>query len=151
MKEVILHTKNTEETHALGEKLGKLASENMVFLLDGDLGAGKTTLTQGIAKGLGVKRNVTSPTFTIQKIYKEGRMNLYHIDAYRLEGVHQDLGFDEYLWDDGLTVIEWSQFVPELIPDEYLRISISLENGDEREFKFEAVGVPYEKLLEDLK
>ena len=72
-----------EATHALGELLGKHAKENMVFLLDGDLGAGKTALTQGIAKGLGIRRAVTSPTFTIQKIY-HGRLNLYHIDAYRL-------------------------------------------------------------------
>ena len=93
----------------------------MVFLLDGDLGAGKTALTQGIAKGLGIRRAVTSPTFTIQKIY-HGRLNLYHIDAYRLENTQQDLGFDEFFYDDGLTVIEWAQFVPYLIPEEYLKI-----------------------------
>jgi tRNA threonylcarbamoyladenosine biosynthesis protein TsaE len=78
--------KQLRRNTSLGEKLGRNAKENMVFLLDGDLGAGKTTLTQGIAKGLDIKKNVTSPTFTIQKIY-HGRMPLYHIDAYRLEGV----------------------------------------------------------------
>ena len=119
MREFKTQTNNLVETHLLGEKLGRNASENMVFLLDGDLGAGKTTLTQGIAKGLDIKKNVTSPTFTIQKIY-HGRMPLYHIDAYRLEGIDQDLGFEEYFYDDGLTVIEWSQFVPKLIPDEYM-------------------------------
>jgi tRNA threonylcarbamoyladenosine biosynthesis protein TsaE len=75
-------------------------------------------------------------------------MPLYHIDAYRLEGVTQDLGFEELMEDDGLTVIEWSQFIPELIPDEYLSVSIRLKDEDQREFEFEALGERYEKLLE---
>lgn len=150
MKELKKVTDSTESTHSLGELIGNHVKENMVFLLDGDLGAGKTTLTQGIAKGLGVKRNVTSPTFTIQKIYHGSKMNLYHIDAYRLEGIEQDLGFDEYFYDDGLTVIEWSQFMSYLIPDEYLKVSIHLlENGD-REFTFTAKGKQYEELLEEI-
>ena len=143
-------TASAEETHALGRRLGELAGERMVFLMEGALGAGKTTLTQGIAQGLGVTRNVTSPTFTILKIY-HGRIPLYHIDAYRLEGIHQDLGFDEYLDDDGLTVIEWAQFVPDLIPDEYLQIAVHLLDGDAREFTFTAHGERYGQLLEDLK
>jgi tRNA threonylcarbamoyladenosine biosynthesis protein TsaE len=150
MKNLVLKTNSLDETHALGAKLGKYAEKNMVYLLDGDLGAGKTALTQGIAKGLGVKRAVTSPTFTIQKIY-HGRMNLYHIDAYRLEGITQDLGFDEYFSDDGLTVIEWSEFMPYLIPDEYLKVSIKLLEENSREFTFVAKGKQYENLLEELK
>lgn len=149
MKDYVFISHNLDETHQLGSLLGKNAQQNMVFLLDGDLGAGKTALTQGIAVGLGIKRTVTSPTFTIQKIY-HGRLNLYHIDAYRMENVEQDLGFDEFFYDDGLTVIEWSQFMSYLIPDEYLKVSIRLlENGD-REFYFTAVGQEYEKLLEDI-
>lgn len=150
MKTLIMKTKSREETWQLGEKLGRLVQPDMVFLLQGDLGAGKTTLTQGIAKGLDITRNVTSPTFNILKIY-HGRMPLYHIDAYRMEGVSQDLGLDEFLDDDGLTVIEWSQFMPNLVPDQYLRISIHLLDGDAREFTFEAIGERYEKLLEELK
>lgn len=149
MKKLIIETESRDETHQLGEKLGRLAKPDMVFLMKGDLGAGKTTLTQGIAKGLDIKRNVTSPTFNILKIYK-GRMPLYHIDAYRMEGLHQDLGLDEFLDDDGLTVIEWSQFMPNLIPDEYLSVSIRLLEGDTREFTFEAVGETYEELLEEV-
>ena len=99
MKEYTYISTDLEATHDLGELLGKHAKENMVFLLDGDLGAGKTALTQGIAKGLEIRRAVTSPTFTIQKIY-HGRLNLYHIDAYRLENTQQDLGFDEIFYDD---------------------------------------------------
>ena len=150
MKELKISTSSMEETWKLGEKIGARAGKNMVILLDGDLGAGKTTLTQGIAKGLGIEKNVTSPTFNILKIY-EGRMPLYHIDAYRLEGLHQDLGFDEFLDDDGLTVIEWSQYVPSLIPEEYLFISIHLLEDDQREFDMQAKGAVYEKLLEELK
>ena len=143
------YTNNLEETHELGKKIGEHVRENMVILLSGDLGAGKTTLTQGIAKGLGITRNVTSPTFNILKIYY-GRMTLYHIDAYRLEGLHQDLGFEEFLQDDGLTVIEWSEFVPELISEHYLSISITLEEGDTRKFTFDAHGDEYEVLVEDI-
>ena len=150
MKEWKTQTNSLEETHSLGEKLGRNVKENMVILLDGDLGAGKTTLTQGIAKGLDIKKTVTSPTFTIQKIY-HGRMELYHIDAYRLEGLNQDLGFEEYIYYNGLTVIEWSQFVPALIPDEYMKISIKLLEENSREFAFSAVGSDYEALLEVLK
>ncbi len=149
MKEWKAYTDSIEETHALGKKIGENVSENMVILLSGDLGAGKTTLTQGIAKGLGIRRNVTSPTFTILKVYR-GRMPLYHIDAYRLEGVTQDLGFEELLEDEGLTVIEWSQFIPGIIPDEYLSVAIHLMDEDRRELVFEAHGALYEALLEEI-
>ena len=146
MKDLRLITKSADETRELGSKIGKHSETGMVILLDGDLGAGKTCLTQGSAKGLDINRSVTSPTFTIQKIYY-GRLLLNHIDAYRLESVHQDLGFDEYLNDEGLTVIEWSQFSPDLVPEEHLKISIQLlENGD-REFTFYAIGKQYEDLL----
>ena len=93
MNELRLITKSADETRELGSKIGKHCEAAMVILLDGDLGAGKTCLTQGIARGLGITRSVTSPTFTIQKIY-HGRLLLNHFDAYRLEGIHQDLGFD---------------------------------------------------------
>ena len=149
MKEYTYISKNLEDTHHLGALLGENAKENMVFLLDGDLGAGKTALTQVIAKGLGIQRKVTSPTFTIQKIY-HGRLNLYHIDAYRLENTPQDLGFDEYFYDDGLTVIEWAQFVPYLIPDAYLNVSITLGEDGSRKFVLTAHGSEYEALLEVL-
>ena len=151
MKELKVITNSVDETHDLGKRIAEFSKANMVFLFNGDLGAGKTTLTQGIAKGLGVKRIVTSPTFNILKIYNDGRMPLYHIDAYRLEGCHQDLGFDEFLDDDGITVIEWSEFVPSLVPDHYMIVNIRLMQDDSREFIFTAFGAQYEKLLEDIK
>ena len=149
MKVLHIQTDSSSSTLAFGKKIGEKASKGMVILLQGDLGAGKTTLTQGIARGLNITRNVTSPTFNILKIYN-GRMPLYHIDAYRMEGLKQDLGLDDFLEEDGLTVIEWSQFVPELIPHQYLQITISLQDGDTRNFDLEAVGEFYEKFLEEL-
>ena len=150
MNTLIKKTIDREETQQLGAKLGAAAKADMVFLLSGDLGAGKTTLTQGIAKGLGIPKQVTSPTFTIQKLYRGGRLVLNHIDAYRLEGIEQDLGFEEYMYDGGLTVIEWAQFAPQLIPDAYLSVTIRLLEGDSREFTLEAHGAEYEALLEDI-
>lgn len=150
MKELKVITYSKEETHQFGEKIAAAAKPNMVFLLEGDLGAGKTTLTQGIARGLGITRKVTSPTFNILKIY-HGTMPLYHIDAYRLEGVSQDLGFDEFLDDDGLTVIEWSQYVPSLIPPHHMTITIHLLEESSREFILQASGTEYEELLEEIR
>ena len=149
VKALEVHTNQASETRDLGEKLGKAAKESMLFLLSGDLGAGKTTLTQGIARGLGITERVTSPTFTILKVY-QGRLPLYHIDAYRLEGIHQDLGFEEYMDDDGLCVIEWSEFLEELEYEEYLKITIQLEEEDKRLIHLEAFGKQYESLLEEI-
>ena len=103
-------TQTPQETKNLGEKMGNLSKPNMVWTMSGDLGAGKTTLTQGIARGLGITRTVSSPTFTILKIY-QGRLPLYHFDAYRLEGTHQELGFEEMIDGEGLTVIEWPEYM----------------------------------------
>ena len=150
MKTITYYTKNAEETQLLGERLARHCKPGMVILLPGDLGAGKTTLTQGIARGLGITKTVTSPTFTIQKLYRKGRMTLNHIDAYRLEGISQDLGFEEYLYDDGLTVIEWAKFAPDLIPERYLEIKITLLEEEERRLDFLAAGEEYEALLEEI-
>lgn len=147
--EKTIFIKNVLETKKLGELLGQYAKPKMVIALMGDLGAGKTTFTQGIAKGLGISRTVSSPTFTILKIH-QGRMPLYHIDAYRLEGVHQDLGFEELMESDGLTVIEWPQYILDQIEEERLEIQIIRESEEERTFKFKALGLQYEKLLEEL-
>ncbi|HHY21365.1 MAG TPA: tRNA (adenosine(37)-N6)-threonylcarbamoyltransferase complex ATPase subunit type 1 TsaE [Bacilli bacterium] len=117
-----------EETLDLGERLGKLLTGGTVITLEGDLGAGKTHFTKGIAKGLSIKRVVSSPTFTIIKEYM-GRMPLYHIDAYRLEESEDDLGFDEYFYGEGVTVIEWASMIREQLPTEYLAITIQHDKG----------------------
>ncbi|WP_313352485.1 tRNA (adenosine(37)-N6)-threonylcarbamoyltransferase complex ATPase subunit type 1 TsaE, partial [Exiguobacterium sp.] len=98
-----LEMNSLEETTALALELGRRAEAGMVITLDGDLGAGKTTFTQSFAKGLGVTRHVNSPTFTIMKVYT-GRLPLYHMDVYRLEGSGDDIGLEEYLNGEGVAV-----------------------------------------------
>ena len=119
------------ETRKVGRVLATLLKESSVITLEGDLGAGKTTFTKGIAEGLNIKRAVTSPTFTIMKQY-EGTLPLFHIDAYRLEHSDEDIGFEEYIYGDGITVIEWAKFIEEFLPEERLNITIEfLDEGKE--------------------
>ena len=143
-----LITNNSKETINIGYKIGLLAKPNMIFCLSGDLGAGKTTLTKGIAKALNIKETITSPTFTIMKSYN-GNMVLHHLDCYRLEGNKQDLGFEEYLEDDGLAVIEWSQYITSSIK-EYLLINIEYINDDQRNITISAQGHSYSNLIKEL-
>lgn len=145
-----LRTVSAEETMALGEKIAQLLEEGSILTLEGDLGAGKTTFTKGLGKGLGITRPVNSPTFTIMKVYDRGRLPLYHIDAYRLEGLHQDLGFEEYIYGDGVCVIEWAAFVEELLPKERLAIKLEYENDGERKITLIPYGDRYENLVKEL-
>ncbi|MEJ8778873.1 tRNA (adenosine(37)-N6)-threonylcarbamoyltransferase complex ATPase subunit type 1 TsaE [Pseudogracilibacillus sp. ICA-222130] len=129
-------TNNEKETKQLAFALGKLLRRGDVLTLEGDLGAGKTTFTKGIAKGLGIKRNVTSPTFTILKQY-EGTMPLYHIDAYRLEHSEEDIGFDEFIYGDGVTIIEWPMFIDEYLPENVMNITIQFVEETKRTIMLE--------------
>ena len=149
MKQLTLVSHNAQETRSIGEKLAPLLGEGSLLTLSGELGAGKTTFTQGLARGLGITRNVTSPTFTILKIYK-GDMPLYHIDAYRLENVAQDLGFEEYMDGDGVCVIEWSGFISDILPDERLEAVLTINEDDSRSIAFKAMGSRYEEVLDKL-
>ncbi|KRL13489.1 tRNA (adenosine(37)-N6)-threonylcarbamoyltransferase complex ATPase subunit type 1 TsaE [Schleiferilactobacillus perolens] len=141
-----IETNGAQETIRLGKALGELAQPGDVILLDGDLGAGKTTLTKGIARGLGISRPVKSPTFTLIREYPEGRIPLYHMDIYRLEnGGAEDLGLEEYFEGDGVSVVEWSQFIPALLPEDYVRIALDRTGRDDdaRRIKITAVGEEY--------
>jgi len=149
MKQTVLVTYSGEETREIGKKIGKLLFPGSLLTLSGELGAGKTTFTQGLAKGLGIEKNVTSPTFTIMKNYK-GNLPLNHIDAYRLEDIVQDLGFDEYIEGDGVTVIEWAQFIDYILPEELLNIEFSINEDDSRNLLITAKGEKYEEVLEKL-
>ncbi|MBQ6654226.1 MAG: tRNA (adenosine(37)-N6)-threonylcarbamoyltransferase complex ATPase subunit type 1 TsaE [Erysipelotrichaceae bacterium] len=149
MKEVRLITASAEETRQMAERLAAFLSEGSLLTLSGQLGAGKTTFTQGLAKGLGVVKNVTSPTFTILKIYK-GRLPLYHIDAYRLEGLDQDLGFEEYISGDGVCVIEWSNFIEDILPYECINIDFSINDDDSRTLVIRGYGEENERIVEQL-
>lgn len=149
MKQAEWHTTTPEETMLLGERIGRLLQAGMCITLQGDLGAGKTTFTKGIAKGMGILKIVNSPTFTIMKVY-QGTLPLYHLDAYRLEGAHQDLGFEEYLEGDGVSVVEWPQFIAELIPAEHLAIVIENNGEEARIFRMQAHGSRYERILGEI-
>ncbi len=142
-------THTVEETIQLAEKLAILLKPGDVIMLEGDLGAGKTTFTKGIAVGLGVKRNVTSPTFTIIKEY-EGELPLYHMDVYRLEHSDEDIGFDEYFNGDGICIVEWARYIQDYLPQNRLEITISYINEHSRELAFTAWGDHFKYVLNEL-
>ena len=145
---------SAEQTKQVAQKLATLLQAQDLLLLAGDLGAGKTTFTKGLALGLGIKRNIKSPTFTLIREYKEGRLPLYHMDVYRLEdGGAEDLGLEEYFNGDGVSVVEWASFIPEEIPDSYLEIKLNKDDQDDnkRYIDFVAQGKRYEELLAQLK
>ncbi len=150
MKQLTIITHSKEETRNLGRKLSGLLEVGDVVLLTGDLGAGKTTFTGGVAEGLGIKEDVISPTFNIMKCYFKGRIPLYHIDAYRLENQNIEIGLDEYIEGDGACFIEWPVFIESLIPDERMEVSIHNLGGDEREFAFSCESGHFEEDLSKL-
>ncbi len=131
-------TRSAAETRALGERIAGRLRPGDVLLLEGDLGAGKSELTRGIARGLGVTETVTSPSFTILNVYESGRCPLYHFDWYRLESAEElyELGMDEYLGGDGIAVVEWPQMCPDAVPENAVRIR--LETAGENERKIES-------------
>ena len=130
---MIVETFSSQETYALGELLAKEAKPGQVFTLIGDLGVGKTVFTQGIASGLGIDEPICSPTFTIVQEYYSGRLPFYHFDVYRIGDVEEmdEVGFDDYVYGDGVTMIEWANLIQEILPEKYTQILIEkdLEKG----------------------
>ncbi len=122
----IIETNTPEETYALGRKLGEQAKPGQVYTLIGDLGVGKTVFTQGVANGLLIEEPVNSPTFTIVQVYEEGRMPFYHFDVYRIGDIEEmeEIGYEDYFYGQGLTMIEWADLIPELLPEKYWEIKI---------------------------
>ena len=143
------HVHALEETQELALKLAELVAPQDTITLEGDLGAGKTTFTQSFAKGLGIKRNVNSPTFTIMKQY-EGRIPLNHLDVYRLEDSDEDLGWDEIFYGDAVTVVEWAHLIEEELPKARLAIEITRIDETSRKFIFKPMGENYVRLCEEL-
>ncbi|MFD1021117.1 tRNA (adenosine(37)-N6)-threonylcarbamoyltransferase complex ATPase subunit type 1 TsaE [Thalassobacillus hwangdonensis] len=149
MKMYEIITTSAEQTMQLASDIGERLEPGDVLTLEGDLGAGKTTFTKGLGAGLGVKRTINSPTFTIIKEYF-GRMPLYHMDVYRLEDSDEDIGFDEYFSGDGVVVVEWAQFIEEFLPEERLDIEITYKNETERVIKLTAGNDHMQKICEEL-
>ncbi len=147
-----LITASPEETQEFGRRLGELAQAGDVFLMTGDLGSGKTCLTQGIARGLGVKEHALSPTFVIMR-EMHGRLPLYHVDLYRLDRLEEteDLGLDDYFYGDGVSVVEWAEKAMGLMPPERILVQIDYVSDTERKMKLKPQGKRYEHLVQQLK
>ncbi len=130
---MIIETNSAEETEALGKKIGKSLQAGAVLTLVGDLGVGKTVFTQGLAQGLDIQEPITSPTFTIVQVYEEGRLPFYHFDVYRIGDLDEmdEVGYEEYVYGEGVTMIEWANLIADILPDTYTQIIIekNLELG----------------------
>lgn len=142
----MITTNNEDELISLGRKLGSFLEAGDVLCLTGNLGAGKTTLTKGIAKGLGIEQMVKSPTYTIVREY-EGRLPLYHLDVYRIGDDPDSIDLDEFLYGNGVTVIEWGELLSDL-PSDYLDIQI-ISMSDGRQLELKPHGVRSQQLMED--
>lgn len=129
----VYETTSVEETFELAGKLGSEAVPGQVYLLSGDLGTGKTAFAQGFASGLGIDDYVNSPTFTIMQIYDSGRIPLYHFDVYRIGDSSEmdELGYEEYFYGDGVTLVEWPEMIEDILPSDaiMIRIEKNLEKG----------------------
>ena len=132
----------------MGQELGRLARPGDILLLTGQLGAGKTCLTQGIARGLGVEGYATSPTFVVMNQY-QGRLIMYHIDLYRIDTLAEvmDLGLDDYLYGDGVCVVEWADKALEAFPAERLLVEMGFTSDTSRSVTFHPTGDRYKTLL----
>lgn len=149
MSEHQIETCTEEETRRVAVRLANLLKPGDVITLAGELGAGKTTFTKGIAVGLGVKRVVNSPTYTIIKEY-EGELPLYHMDVYRLEDSDEDIGFSEYFEGEGISVVEWAEFIEEYLPKERLEIKINYLDEEKRRLEFYPHGSHYHWIISSL-
>jgi len=140
--------KNLQEMKIFAKKIGKLVFPGFLLCLDGDLGAGKTTFTKFLGASIGITDVINSPTFTILKIY-EGINPLYHMDVYRLNGIGMDYELEEFIYGDGICVIEWYKNIIESIPDERLVIEIKIIDINKRLFKIEGTG-KYEEIVKKI-
>ncbi len=147
----IFISKSSEETKRVAERLAGFLFPGAVITLDGPLGSGKTTFVGGVAKGLDILERVISPTFNIMKCYFEARLPMFHIDAYRLENRDSELGLEEFIEGEGVTLIEWPDYIKPLIPASHLRIVIEALGENSRRITFENIGSSYEQVIKSLK
>lgn len=142
---MILESNSEKDTFDLGVETGRKAKPGAVYTLIGDLGTGKTVFTKGLAKGLGITEPVSSPTFTIVQVYEEGRMPFYHFDVYRIGDIEEmdEIGYEDYIYGNGVSLIEWADLIREILPEHYTEIKIEkdLDKGfDYRKITVEEKG-----------
>ena len=137
----VIETRNEEATREIGKILGKAVKEGAVITLNGDLGVGKTVFTQGFAAGLGINEAVSSPTFTIVQEYEGERMPFYHFDVYRIGDVEEmdEIGFEDYVYGDGVCLIEWAELIREILPEDF--VSILIEKDLEKGFDYRKITI----------
>ena len=137
-----VESNSAAETRAFGERIAQQLCAGDVLLLCGELGAGKSELTRGIARGLGVTGYVASPSFTILQVHDSGRLPLYHFDWYRLSSAEElyELSMDEYLYGDGIAVVEWPEMAAEAIPETCLRVTLQYTGENNRSIALEPQG-----------
>lgn len=143
-------SKSVEDTLIIAENIESEKFKNMVICLDGELGCGKTVFVKGFAAALGIEDNITSPTFNIIKEYQNGEMPLYHMDVYRLDEIEDDIGIRDYFAKEGVTIIEWSEMIKDILPEERLEIIIKIIDENSRIFTFKPFGTKYEELCETI-
>ena len=143
-----MYTKNEEELQSLGERLGYLLEKNDVLILTGELGAGKTTFTKGLAKGLHISQMIKSPTYTIVREY-EGRLPLYHLDVYRIGDDPDSIDLDDFLFGDGVTVIEWGELLDDSLLSDYLTVLLD-KTEDGRQITLLPHGLRSQQLVAEL-
>ena len=143
MTDRVLETNSAEETFAFGQKIGREATPGQLITLIGDLGVGKTVFTQGVADGLGITEPVNSPTFTILQVYEGGRIPFYHFDVYRIGDVEEmeEIGYEDCFYGEGLSLVEWANLIEEILPEQYLRITI--EKDPEKGFDYRRITVEW--------
>ena len=136
-----IETNSPEETFALGRQIGEQAKPGEVYTLIGDLGVGKTVFTQGLEAGLGITEAVNSPTFTIVQVYEDGRIPFYHFDVYRIGDVEEmdEVGYEDYVYGEGVSLIEWANLIEEILPEHYRRITI--EKNPEKGFDYRKITI----------
>ena len=140
-------SRSVEDTMNLAQNIESEKFENMVICLKGELGSGKTVFVKGFAQSLEIEENITSPTFNIVKEYTSGQMPLYHMDVYRLDEVKEDIGLDEYFTKGGITIIEWSDIIKDILPEERLEIKFKMKDEDTRVLILKPYGKKYEDLV----
>ena len=147
--EAKIYINTLEDTNKLAKVIASRLFPGFILGLTGDLGSGKTTFTKYLSKHMGIKDNLNSPTFTILKIYPNKKLNLYHMDVYRLENIGYDYELDDYIYGNGVSVIEWYQYINSMLPEELLKMSIHVNDKGIREVTISGEG-RYEEIVKDI-